>query len=391
MPRKDLRSNVWWLGLTSMFTDVSTEMLAPIMPFFLRMIGAGAFGIGLIEGLAHATERGLSVFAGWASDKLKVRKPIILLGYGLSTVMKALYVVIFDWPAMIVPRFFERSGKAIRNPPRDALIVESVPVAERRVSFALHRILDTIGALVGPIVSFGLVVLIFGTITESSARTIFLLAVIPSAIAVALLWTFVREPPKLRTTGIELKEIFDVRQYGSRFVTFLTACVFFYLAWPQQAFFYLKLNEVGFAVEHILLLATAFQASYIAGATLITKMRMRPKRAIEFEFVALGFVFLALAFVRDTWSSLALFLAYGALIGVFEVDSRVYIPYVVPKRILASAFGTFRTATGMAIIISGILIGALWSIASMLAFIFAGALTLAAAVLLWKSNKKYEK
>jgi MFS family permease len=126
-------ANIFWLGLVSLFNDVSTEMLTPILPLFLsNVLGASGALIGLIEGVGNASEKILSVFSGWLSDRMSRRKPLVIFGYSLSTVMKGVYALTFVWYQMLFARFIERSGKAIHTPPRDALIAESIVTNERR-------------------------------------------------------------------------------------------------------------------------------------------------------------------------------------------------------------------------------------------------------------------
>jgi len=173
--------NVFVMGLVSFFNDVASEMIYPIVPIFLTaVLGAPASIVGLIEGIAESTASILKVIFGWFSDKLQKRKQFIIAGYSLSAISKAILGFAFSWPTVLVARFLDRFGKGTRTSARDALITESSLTNNRGRSFGFHRALDTLGAVVGPLLAI-LLLYIF----SNNLRLIFLLAVIPSVIGVA--------------------------------------------------------------------------------------------------------------------------------------------------------------------------------------------------------------
>src|SRR3989338_5431212 len=179
--------NVWYMGLTSFFTDVSSEMIFPILPLFLiSVLKANMVVVGLIEGIAESASALLKLFSGWISDKLGKKKPLVILGYSLSTVTKPLLALATHWTHVLAVRFFDRVGKGIRTAPRDALIAASVKEKERGRSFGLHRALDAAGAIIGTLISFFILQRFIGNNIDAF-RLIFWLSFIPGLIAVLIL------------------------------------------------------------------------------------------------------------------------------------------------------------------------------------------------------------
>ncbi len=156
-PAPGLTRNVWALGVTSLLTDVSSEMIVPVLPLFVTgVLHASVASLGVIEGVAESTASLLRLSSGWLSDRIGRRKPFLVLGYGISGVAKTAFALARSWPAVLALRFGDRVGKGLRNPPRDALLADSVAPAWRGRAFGLHRALDTLGAAIGPLVAYAL-------------------------------------------------------------------------------------------------------------------------------------------------------------------------------------------------------------------------------------------
>src|SRR5262252_7822242 len=184
------RRNVVALGWVSLFTDVSSEMIVPVLPGFVtQTLRASVASLGIIEGVAECTATVLRLGSGWLSDRIGRRKPFMVAGYGLSTVAKSLLAFAGSWQSVLGLRFSDRVGKGLRNPPRDALIAASVPPSETGRAFGLHRAMDTLGAAIGPLAAAGLLAIMPG-----SYRRIFLLAAIPAALSIVVLVVFVTAP-----------------------------------------------------------------------------------------------------------------------------------------------------------------------------------------------------
>ena len=184
-----LTQNVFVAGLTSLFTDISSEMIVPVLPLFLvSVLGAPVYAVGLIEGIAESTASILRVFAGWISDRTGRRKLLVVVGYGLSNFTKPLMAVATSWPQVLAIRFGDRFGKGIRGAPRDALIADSVAPSVRGRAFGFHSAMDTTGAAIGPLLAASVLAL-----TAADVRAVFWLAAIPGIISVLIAWRYLRD------------------------------------------------------------------------------------------------------------------------------------------------------------------------------------------------------
>src|SRR5467141_4432521 len=204
-----LTANVVVLGVVSLFTDVSSEMILPILPFFLtQVLFASPLIVGLVEGSADSVVSFMKIFSGQFSDAAGKRKRFVGAGYGLSTAMKVLFPFAQNWPEFFAMRVVERTGKGVRDAPRDALLTESTPPETRGKAFGFHRSMDTAGAIAGPIITL----VILGTIAASlpiaeSYRLVLLLAAIPAVVSVLVIF-FAREPPRAPSAQRTLRMTF---------------------------------------------------------------------------------------------------------------------------------------------------------------------------------------
>src|SRR5438046_3101666 len=204
-----LTANVVVLGFVSLFTDVSSEMILPILPFFLiQVLSATALIVGLVDGVAESVGTFSKIFSGRLSDSAAKRKRVVAAGYGLSTSMKLLFPFAQSWPEFLGMRILERTGKGVRDAPRDALLTESTPPETRGKAFGFHRSMDTAGAIAGPIITLGLLATVAtGLSREGAYRLILLLAAIPALVSVLVI-LFVREPSRTPTQSQPLRVAF---------------------------------------------------------------------------------------------------------------------------------------------------------------------------------------
>ncbi|TRZ50045.1 MAG: MFS transporter [Dehalococcoidia bacterium] len=205
MSDKRSKKNVILLGMVSLFTDLSSQMIYPLMPEFLVSIGAKKAVIGIIEGIAESTASLFRPIFGRLSDKLKKRKLFIYLGYGLSTISKPFLFFANSWTAVLFIKFFERVGKASRTPARDALISTSVSASKKGKAFGFHRAMDRIGAIGGPLIAM-LILFFF----DNNVRLVFLLSVVPATVALFFI-KFVRETTPGKDTSSPVKKKSSLR------------------------------------------------------------------------------------------------------------------------------------------------------------------------------------
>lgn len=366
------KKNVLALGFVSFFTDISSEMILPILPLFLTNVLLAPLSIvGLIEGIAESTASLLKLFSGWLSDRLRKRKDIMVIGYSLSTFSKPFLAIATIWPHALAVRFFDRVGKGIRDSPRDALIASSIAKSRRGRAFGLQRALDTAGAVIGTILASILLANLIGY------RTIFLLSLLPAFIGVMILIFLVKEIKFVTRENIKIK-----RNFSTGFKRFLIVAAIFNLANFSYAFFILKASQAGIAVMLIpivYLLYNIFYAmfSYHAGR-FSDKIGRKTVIAIGyalFALTALGFAFLPSALF--VWP---LFALYGMQIALVEPSSRAYISELVSPAHRGTAFGAYYTTIGLVALPASLIAGFVWDLlGSNATFLLAAILAIIAA------------
>src|SRR4051812_48948542 len=224
-----LKPQVRLLGLTSLLNDTASEMIYPLLPVFLTsVLGATPVTIGVIEGAADGLASILKYFAGSISDKLPRRKPFVVIGYGLAAASRALISVAGRWPTVLTARLIDRTGKGIRSAPRDAIIADVTPAADRGRAFGFQRALDHTGAVAGPLLA-----LLLLNVIHIPMRTLFMIAVIPGAIGVVLLMLFLREEPHAHKSKQSSEQTAKLPRH---FYLAITAVALFSLANSSDAF-----------------------------------------------------------------------------------------------------------------------------------------------------------
>ncbi|MDX2285890.1 MAG: MFS transporter [Bacteroidia bacterium] len=372
--------NLLLLGLVSLFTDLSSQMIYPYLPLLLTELGANKSVIGLIEGIAEATAALLKSVSGRLADRSGRRKGFVLGGYSLSAFAKpALYLAAAWWQVLAV-RFLDRTGKALRNPARDALIAGSVPAADRGSAFGLHRAMDRIGALGGPLLALAVLAAWPGDL-----RMVFLWSAVPAFIAVALI-PFVREAaaaarqPAAGPSGTRIL-------LGSRpFRLFLLANLLFSLGNASEAFLILKAEESGVPPLHLPLLWVMYNAVCVLLAPAMGRLsdRIGRMRVILISFAWFSGVYALFGSADQAWQIWMLFALYGVYYGLSDGVYRAYLADLAAPELRASAYGLFSTATGLALLPASLLMGTLWDqYGSQIAFYAAAGCSAAGMLVMW--------
>ncbi len=360
-----------------MLTDVSSEMIFSVFAvFFTTVAGASAQLLGLIEGLADFSACSLDYLAGWLSDRTGRRKPMALLGYGFSALAKAILLVAGSVPALGTFRIAERLGKSFRGPPRDAWLTAIAEDGIRGYSFGIHKALDKSGAVLGPLIAYGLFSRLGDTIL--TYRAIFRIAVIPAVCAVGLL-ACLPERAGARHEHERLSRAWRTLSAGFR--RYLIAAGVFSLGYFSFGFLLLRAHDVGFAASDIVLLYALFNVTFVAAAPAIGKLGDEIGRT---RIIALGYLIymlMCLGFVaaRSKREILALFLVYGIFFAIDEAQSKAFIADVEPAR-RATAIGAYNFVTGGIYLLASLVAGVLWAVEARLVFAIA-AVTSAAAIL----------
>lgn len=372
-------TNILILGLASLLTDVSTEMVYPLLPLFLtQALGASPAVLGFIEGLAESTASLLRVFSGNISDRWGRRRPLAIAGYAASTAGKVLLYLALNWPTVLAGRLVDRLGKGIRTAPRDALIAESADPAIRGRAFGLHRAMDTLGASIGVVLAY-----VFLQASPGQYRAIFLWALIPAVLAVAVLFR-VREPaaparpertPPLRWSAL------DRRLRGFLLVIFL-----FTLGNSSNQFLILRATSLGVSAANVILLYLTFNVVYTAVSYPAGRISDRVGRRLVLVagYAVYGLVYLGFGLAREPAAVSALFPLYGIYIGLSEGVEKALVADLAPRHLRATAIGLHATLVGIGLFPASLLAGWLWTAFGPAApFYFGGALGLSASAALF--------
>ena len=382
-----LTANVVVLGVVSLFTDISSEMIVPILPFFLtQVLLANALIVGLVEGLSDSVVSFMKIFSGRLSDAAGKRKRFVATGYGLSTAMKVLFPFAQSWPEFLGMRVLERTGKGIRDAPRDALLTESTPAETRGKAFGFHRSMDTSGAIAGPIVTLLLLTTVGAAMTvESAYRMVLLLAAFPAVISV-LIVMFVKEPAREPSPPKPLRVAF--RGIPRPLLVFIGIASVFSLADFSYAFLLLRaVPQSGSpqAIVQAILLYVLFNVVYAANAFPAGILSDRVGRK---PVVLLGYVlFVAMAVLLAVSTELIVlivgFVLYGLAYGMAEGTQRALVADFAPPETKATVLGAYHTSVGVVKLASGLVAGFLWvAVSPSATFAFGAVLASASAVAL---------
>ena len=373
-----ISKNVFVLGLVSFFNDVASEMIYPLVPIFLTsVLGAPVAIVGLIEGIAESTASVLKVVSGWLSDKFQKRKPFVVAGYSFSAISKILLSLAFSWPFVLIARFIDRFGKGTRTSARDALIVESSDTLTRGKSFGFHRALDTLGAVVGPLIA-----LLAIHFLDNNFRLIFFLAFMPACIGILLLLFFVKERKKEANSSPALR--FNWRNLNPSFKIFLLISFIFALGNSSDAFLILRAQNLGLSVISVVLAYVLFNFTYAifsmpAG---IIADKIGPKKVLLDGFLLFSAVYLLFGLAPSSPFLWFLFPIYGIYMALTEGGGKAYISNLVPQEKTGTAFGVYQTTVGLCIFFASLIAGLLWTYIGVSApFIFGSIMAVISAFL----------
>ncbi len=354
-----LTANVVVLGVVSLFTDISSEMILPILPFFLiQVLGANALIVGIEEGFSDSVVSFMKIFSGRFSDAAGKRKRFVGAGYALSTLMKVLFPFARSWPEFLGMRIVERTGKGVRDAPRDALLTESTPAETRGKAFGFHRSMDTTGAIAGPIVTLVLLATIAASPVIPDYRLILLLAAIPAVISVFIVF-LVREPVRQPSPTQPLRVTF--RGIPRPLLAFIGIASIFSFADFSYAFLLLRAG-MTYGTTEAILLYVVYNIVYAAHAfpAGILSDRVGRKPVVLTGYIA----FIAMATLLVFSNLLAVlvlaFVLYGLSYGMAEGTQRALVADFAPPDIKATVLGAYHTCVGAVKLASGVVAGLLW-------------------------------
>jgi MFS family permease len=387
-----LSRNVIVLGLVSLFQDLSSEMLYPVVPMFLAgVLGAPMTVIGLIEGFAEFTAAILKAVFGRLSDRFQRRSVFIGLGYGLSAASRPLLFLANTWGFVLTSRLLDRLGKGVRTSPRDALLAASAPPEHRGKVFGLHRAMDTVGAVIGPLLAIWLLAL-----SDNDYRFVFLIAIIPTALAF-LLTLAVREIKIVYKSSITQNgktEYWSLKtaHLPPAYWKFLAINTLFFIGNSSDVFLILRAQEIGLSAQLAILAYVVYNLAYALLATPAGMIsdRLGRRRVMQTGFLVFAIVYFGFAVVKSTSLIWPLFALYGFYAAMTEGVSKAAIADLVASAHRGSAIGVFYMITGVAALVASSLAGWLWKefgAAMALGFSAGTAMSAALAMGLWRNEK----
>jgi len=361
--------NTVLLAFASLFSDISSEMLYPILPVFLtQVLHASGSVVGVVEGIAEATQNVVQGFSGWLSDKLQRRKALALIGYFLSAVGKPLMGVATAWSGVLGGRFLDRLGAGFRSAPRDALIASSVPEEYRGRAFGLEGIGDNLGAFLGPL----LAVLLFLSF-HFKIRWIFFVAIVPGLLAF-LMVLMVHDRPVL--VAAKSKIDVNVREFPTGYWKYLSVIAIFELGNSSNSFLILQTKSIGASFVVTVLIYAGFNLmaaliSYPAGSI---SDRWGRRNILLASFVIFCVAYLGFAKTTNVIAIAVLFIFYGLFQGIFRSVGKALASDFVPERLRASAVGWYSAVVGLLGLVASIVAGLLWDRVGHAAVFYYGAI-----------------
>jgi MFS family permease len=361
------------LGLVSLFMDTSSESIHSLLPAFLvTALGASALSLGVIEGIAEATNSVTKVFSGAISDWLGRRKLLVLLGYGLAALAKPLFPLAGGADTVLLARFIDRIGKGIRGAPRDALVADVTPEAVRGTAFGLRQSMDTIGAFLGPLVAIALM-----AASRDDFRLVFWVAVIPACLAVLVVAYGVREPaalprPAARPFPIRPAEL---ARLDAAFWWLVAIAGVLTLARFSEAFLLLDAQHAGMAIELVPLILVTMNIVYALSAYPVGRLADRVSRR---GLLLSGILLLIAADLVLAGAHSVLLVLVGAAIwglhmGATQGLLAALVADAVPGDLRGTAFGLYSLIAGAALLLASVVAGGLWSLSGPGATFIAGA------------------
>ena len=377
--------NIFMLGLISFFTDVSTEMVYPLIPLYLTSVfGATPVLIGLIEGIAESMASLLKVFSGYITDRYQKKKRLAFIGYATSLLYKGALLIASSWGGILAARVIDRLGKGIRTAPRDVLVSESAEPAQLGRAFGLHKALDMAGSALGIFLAWLLLTLEARAGKPLDYRGLFIASLVPALLGLAM-FAFIREKPVHLTDRQREPFWKNVRQLDGQLKLYLVVTLLFTLGNSSNAFLLLRARSVGFSDTAVILLYFLYNltASVLAVPMGRLSDRVGRKRVLVAGYLVFALVYLGFAFAFSAWFIIAIFAFYGAYTAMITGVERAYIAEIAPPALKGTMLGLQSTIVGLALLPASLITGGLWNLfGPFVPFAFGAGLALAAALLL---------
>ncbi len=373
-----LPRSVWLLGFVSLFNDAASELVYPLIPIYLAsVLTAGTRALGIIEGVAEATGSLLKLFGGVISDRTRTTKRWVVGGYAVAAVLRPLFAVAGSWPVVLVLRFADRAAKGIRTAPRDALLAQSIPSGSRGLAFGLHRTMDNLGGVAGPLLAAALLA------SGVPIKQVFLWSALGGLGAVAFA-AAVREPKGAIATD-KRAIAWSFAGLSVMYRRYLIVLALFTLGNSSNMFLLLRARELGLTDSQVPLLwaLVAFVAAVLSTPLSGLSDRFgRPRLIISGWLVYAGF-YVLLGLNADPVTLWPLFAVYGLFMALTEGAEKALVADLAPGDALATAFGWFHMVSGLMLLPASVVFGLIWqAFGPQTAFVAGAACSVTAALLL---------
>lgn len=368
-----LPKGVWALGVVSMFMDISSELVHSLLPVFMAtVLGASMVTIGVIEGMAEAAAAITKVFSGVISDYFRKRKLLVVFGYGLAAVTKPFFPLATTIWWVFGARFADRIGKGIRGAPRDALIADIVPAPLRGAAYGLRQALDSVGALLGPLLALVLMIWLANDI-----KSVLWVAVVPAFLAVLLLVVAVREPESLRHAAVSGNHLRlgNVRDLSLRYWLVIALGAVFTFARFSEAFLILRAQDVGLAIAYVPVMMVVMNVVYalFAYPAGVAADRLSARTLLLVGLVVLVIADLVLAMAASAGAAFLGAAFWGLHMAFTQGLLSKLVADTAPAELRGTAFGIFNLVSGVVLLLASIIAGSLWSLFGAPATFIAGA------------------
>lgn len=380
-PLKGAAKNIILLGLISCFSDISSEMVYPLIPLYLTVaFGATPALVGLIEGIAESLASLLKVFGGYISDKYQRKKPIAFIGYATGLLYKLALIFASSWAGILGARVIDRFGKGIRTAPRDVMVSESAEKDHAGRAFGIHKALDMAGSAAGILLSY----ILLKSIGDGGFKTIFALSAIPVVIAL-IIFAFVKE--KREPRPVKERERFwkSFKSLDGNLKLYLLVVFIFTLGNSSNTFLLLKASAVGFSSADAILLYFVYN---LVSALLAIPFGKRSdkagrKRVLVAGYFTFALVYAGFAFVTSKPLMVGVFILYGFYTAMVAGVERAFISEIAPSELRGTMLGLHSTLAGVALLPASVIAGLLWSaVGSYAPFLFGSLLSVISALIL---------
>jgi MFS family permease len=390
-----LHPNVFFLGLTSLLNDISSEMIFTLLPIFLtNILGVSTVIVGLIGGISGSADSLFRIISGWYSDKIGRRKVFATIGYAISAVIKPFMLIAGSWGAITGIRFVDRVGKGIRNAPRDALVADSVTTQQRGKAFGLHRAMDSSGAVIGLALAAIIIYFVQGDADNLELPTfhwMVIVGIIPGIIGTLVILFLVRDARKQKYSAGLNKTSGQTGGFSTQFKIYLVILGVFTLGNTSDFFVILRAQNLGNSLIYVALILVMFNLVYTLVATPagILSDKLGRRSLLVVGWLVYAAVYIGFALANTSWIVWILFAAYGIYYGVIEGVSRAFVADLVPVEKRGIAYGWYNGVLSIALLPASLIAGWLWSAVSPASTFFFGAgLAFIAAVGIWVMVKE---